>query len=635
MVFDIGKFIFLVMPAIYGAGLIISPIIRNIKQLEHALVTMTTGIFVWITMIYALDLIDLNYLAWYGILTFVIIGLTKILLNIKSLLLGTKKNFKLIALISVSALVLAYPVLLNGVPSEEGMWFFGVNEHDGLWHAALMKTLLTDPLGQIPTFSGQSLQGYHVLLDLFGASVAQSFQISEIHIVFQLFPVLFSWLLIVAIYSVGLRLYSASRKAWIVVAFSLFGGNLGYIASLVTHKSLVWESMFWAQQGTSTMINLPFALSMLGVFTSILIFTETIKRRYVVDVLALSLMMGTFLLGVKVYAGILIITSYGLWSLYRLSIEKSIKNLCFRWVILILGIFYIFPSLSRAGSAFIVEPGWFIKSMMTSSDRVNVPQWEIARLRFSQNIMVTCLLWIGGIALFIIGNFGVKLFGIIGLGYKVIKANQKDVYIVLLSIVLAGMLLPLLLIQRGIAWNAIQFMYYSLFISCLGIPAFLQFLHLDKKPFIIVLLFIFSLPSTVQALHLTTQNYQQKNHARIINAYEIQALDVLSNLPNGVVLSPYDESAVVPAFSGKSTYFSDPTQAELLLLDYQERQTELHRVFIECMPEIQLKTLMNQNDLTYLYLPFQKYPDCVEEIEQYQQLIAIYKNEQVAIWEIH
>jgi hypothetical protein len=430
-------------------------------------------------------------------------------------------------------------------------------------------------------------------------------------------------------------MYKNSTDAWMVVCMFLFGGSLGYLVSLLTQRTDSWESMFWAQQGISTMINLPFALSLLGVFTSVLLFLEAEKSKFRTMLIVPAFLLGTFLLGVKVYAGMLMILSYGVWSLYRLRSEKKYLPFLLRSFLLSLGVFYILPSLSRAGSAFLFEPGWFIKTMMTSIDRVNLPQWEIARLRYSSNTVISVVLWLLGLIVFILGNFGMKLFGIAGLAQAIKGKTEKNLHLVLLIVIFSGIFFPLLFIQNGMSWNTIQFMYYSLALSCLGIPAFLHQMQFNKKPFIVAFFITISIPSTIQMLSLTAQNYQQKSYARLINNAELDALAFLENQSNGTVISPYDESALIPAFTGKITYFADPTQAQILLLDYEQRRTELRRVFIECMPENQLIDLMKTNDLTYVYLPKRRNPDCVHQFESNQQLQEIYKNEQASIWRIN
>jgi hypothetical protein len=634
MAFDLVVFVLFALPGIFGAGSIMPKKLHPFEGLEYGVVVLVTGIFTWITLVYCLFLLDQMNMSVYFLWFFSILGIIKIGRSSKKLITAVQKNKKQLAGISIGAMLLAYPVLFNGTTNARGMWFYGVNEHDGLWHVALMKTLLTNFSKHIPTYSGQNLEGYHLLVDIFGASFSPAFSISAMHVVFQILPVFFGWLLVASLFLLARRIYKNSTDAWIVVGMFLFGGSLGYVVSFITQRNSSWESMFWAQQGISTMINLPFALSLLGVFTSLLLFAKAAQSKFSGSALVLALFLGTFLLGVKVYAGILMILSYGLWSLYRLKREKKYSPLIFRLIILSLGLFYIFPSLNRAGNAFLYEPGWFIKTMMTSLDRVNVPQWEIARIRYSSNTFINIGLWLTGLIIFVLGNFGIKSLGVVGLAQSIKRKTDKDLNLVLLTLIGSGLLFPLLLIQNGMSWNTIQFMYYPLALSCLGIPAFLKHASLDKKPIILALLIIISAPSVVQMLYFTTQNYQQKNHARLVSASELHALKFLEQQASGIVLSPYDESALIPAFTGKISYFADPTQAQILLLDYEQRRTELRRVFIECMPENQLIDLMKANDLTYVYLPKLRNPDCITEIEKNQQLEEIYNNEQAMIWKI-
>ncbi len=625
----------LVVPGLFGASTLAFFVTKRFRGLEWMVVSQSVGIFVWISLVYgALMLFKSTAVVWLGGI-FAALGWIMLLTRWRRGLVFLRRERKQLLVTTALALLLAFPVLGNGFRGGEGMWLFGVNEHDGLWHAALMETLFSHVPPQIPTYAGVELVGYHVLLDLFGASVVKSVGVESLPLVFQLLPLHLGWLIVASLYGLALRLYHSVHKAWVVVIFALLGGNFGYLVSLIKPTSGSWESIFWSQQVISIMTNLPFALSLASLLASLLVFMETTKTKKMnIQLLIVSLLLGSYTLGIKVYGGLLISGAYGMWLLYRLHTDRRMLPFFAGVVAISCGLLYVLPSLNRAGDAFILEPGWFVRSMMTSIDRVNAPQWELARLANHDNFLVSVFLWLGGGVVFVAGNFGTKLVGIMGIGDALKKRDKKDIHIVMTFLILAGITVPLVIIQRGTAWNTIQFMYYALVMCCFGIPAFI-YKHAPRTKHLLTIVVLFAaLPSTVQTLWQTAGNYSTKRQARLVQPLELDALAHLKQLPNQPVLAPNNETAFIAALSAKSTFFADPTQAGILLLDYAERQTELRRVFIECMHENQVYDLMKRENLHYLYLPKQKYPDCVDRIAAYTQFNYRFRNDLIDILEI-
>ena len=93
--------------------------------------------------------------------------------------------------------------------------------------------------------------------------------------------------------------------------------------------------------------------------------------------------------------------------------------------------------------------------------------------------------------IFVFGNFWTRLIFL-----RDIFKKPDRVKIFLLSIVVAGLMIPTFFVQRGTPWNTIQFMYYSLFFT--GI---LTGIALSRvKSYILILIVLLTIPTTIITL---------------------------------------------------------------------------------------------------------------------------------------
>ena len=98
--------------------------------------------------------------------------------------------------------------------------------------------------------------------------------------------------------------------------FLYFGGSLGWVVTFLKSGQISGESLFWSQQAISTLVNPPFALSLLilfaGLYYLIKGFNVNSKK-----FLSIATFFFGILIQIKVYAGLLILA--GLFQLHVLK----------------------------------------------------------------------------------------------------------------------------------------------------------------------------------------------------------------------------------------------------------------------------------------------------------------------------
>jgi hypothetical protein len=244
-----------------------------------------------------------------------------------------------------------------------------------------------------------------------------------------------------------------------------------------------------------------------------------------------------------------------------------------------------------------------------------------------------------GIIVFIIGNLGTR---IIFLGsFKQFLKERFLLYFVVLSLIL-----PMLFIQKGNAWNIVQFLYYGLLVLnifagialskiCLKLPKIAGF-------GLVILTIILTIPTTLS----TFPHYLPDRPPAKISVKELEALNFLKKQPAGTVLTlPYDSrlkdkynpplplevyesTSYVSAFSKKPVFLEDIVNPEIIGVDYRGRLNTI-RDFMRIKD--QSSKILKDNNITYVYAP-SLYNFQVDEGRM--GLKNIFSNEEVKIYKV-
>ncbi|MFZ5366020.1 MAG: hypothetical protein ACOZBZ_01885 [Patescibacteria group bacterium] len=545
-------------------------------------------------------------LLFFGFLVFLFFGFLSL------------KNRWLAILVFWGALTQSLTMVKSGLLSPFGMGFWGPNGHDGVWHIALINQLAKFSF-ENPVFAGVNLTNYHFLYDLFLAFVHRLTTISVITLYFQIIPVILSISLGVLTYLVVKKWTQKELPALFSVFFVYFGGSFGWIVTLIREKALGGESLFWANQSISFLLNPSFALSIIILLLGFYFFLDYLEKPTLKLLLILSFLFGS-LIQIKVYAGVIVLVGLAMTALWQRAKQNNLSILKLFGGTLAVGMVLFLPLNWKAASLLVISPLWFPRTMLAFADRLGWVKLENARQAYFATGNWFRWILAEGLALviFFAGNLGTRVIGLV----KVkdwIKNRQKlaEFEILLVSILLTAFILPLIFVQKGNPWNTIQFFYYFLFIS--GIFAGIvmgQFLEsLSKIRSIICILIILTLPTTIGTL----KHYLPQIPPARISYEELFALDFLKKQPEGVVLTfpynpklrekfsepkplyAYETTAYVSAFSDKPTFLEDEMNLEIMGYKWQLRREEEVR-FFATDNKTWAKEFLAKHKIRYIYL---------------------------------
>jgi len=523
------------------------------------------------------------------------------------------------------ALITTATVIRSGDLFPFGLGIWGPNGHDAIFHLSLINSFSQKPLDfSHPQLSGEKLSNYHFLFDFIGGVVCKVTGISPVTFYFLLFPILTSIALCFLLSKLlDLWKYSSIQKS--LSFFLVFlSGSLGFIPSLIKGGSLFGgESAFWANQSVSWLLNPPFALSLV-LLVLFLILLEN-KRNNPVRLIFLAL-IGGLLVQAKIYSFILLVGA--LFFSGQLIPAVSVG---------LVGVVLLLPFTKFGSSPFVFQPLWFSESLFASPDRVWWPKlaqaWQTYQSEGNFPKLIAVNLF--AVIVFLLGNLGVRIMGFLRvLRGGILQRSEKTA----LWIAVFGIIIPLLFIQKVNPWNTIQFIYYSIFFLSLFVAKEIASIiqrstSFSKKVVIILLVVLFSLPTTIGTL----KDYFTRNSSSRISYTEAKALEFLQSQPKGLVLTAvytpqnsrltpeprslygYISTAYISAISGQKEYLSDTINLDITGYNYNERVKDILRLQ-NTQDREWGKAFLKSADITYVYqTPFMKFtltPDqfCLEKI---------------------
>jgi hypothetical protein len=579
----------------------------------------------------------------------------------KSLVVGPiLKGKKLLIVILVFAIGIIGQLLIispSGWNVNGDLLFWSSHAHDASWHFALMNEIQKMSFGSVvqnPEFAGAKLVNYHIFSDIAPAIFNKYLFIPQIELYFRLFPLLYSILLGTVAYFLGKTLgKSFSAGIWSTI-FIYFGGSFGYIATLIQHKGIGGESIFWGSQIQSAIGNPPFIAADIILITFLYLFYR-IQEKNNKTLFFISAMLLGSLAVFKIYASVVMFFALGIAGAWEIVRERKFRIISLIIPSGIISAILFLPFYGQTSSFLILQPWWYIRAMIADPSRLNWIDLELRREFYVARGGIKSILRIieyEGIAfsIFFIGNIGMRFIGLFDL-IKSAKTffknyfNQVFILMTLLSIVF-----PLLFLQKGVAGGTANFLEY--FILGFGFFAALTVARLMEKIKSNVLkwgigLIIIILAVPTQA-GLIYQFYSRNPFAKISGA-ELTALNFVKNNTdkNAVILTPpYDpnldlkdpvpniwdwfDTAYVSAFSARRSYFDDYEQVDIMGYDYRSRLAVKQTIF-ESSDINLVKEKIKETNAQILYFPKILRP--VIDLTK-AGLIKIYENSEVEVWKI-
>ncbi len=508
----------------------------------------------------------------------------------------------------LTGLVSLITVFRSGLVYRFGLGFWGPNGHDAIFHLSLGEHFKNSLFSLAhPQLAGQLLSNYHFGFDWITAFISKLTGISLLDIYFRAVPLMII-ILIVLVTTKLLQLWRFSGTGVLLALALIFlAGSAGFIPAFFLGRSLFGgESIFWANQSVSLLLNPPFALSILVLLVFLLFLENHPHRLTKKEWLVLSL-LGGVLVQIKIYAFILLVAALFMRRKFKLTLSVGL-----------LGLLFILPSLGSGSFPFTLSPLWFVRSMFESYDRVYFRQLAEAWQVYENNGVIYKLILVNifAVVVFYLGNLWIRAIGL----WRVISGGEPTLSGRLAqTIVVLGLLIPLIFTQKINPWNTIQFLYYSLFF--LGLFTAGQITdwfsktknHLLLTICCLFILFI-SLPTTIGTL----RDYLTSQSASRISLTELRALDLIRRSPRGVVISPltyarslpaapdplplyrYASTAYISALTGQPEYLSDTINLDITGFSYKDRVKNVIRLY-QTRDPLWVKQFLSQNNIRYIY----------------------------------
>lgn len=527
------------------------------------------------------------------------------------------KKYKHWFLILLGTAVWSLTMVKSGLIYKYGMGFWGPNGHDGVWHLSLISELAKGSL-QTPIFSGEIIKNYHVGFDLFVAILYRLTSIPGVNLYFQILPPIFALI-------IGFLTYRFSKNMWSLF-FVYFGGSFGWLVSLIRHGNWGGESMFWSQQAISTLINPPFALSLITLLLGLI---SARSRRFF-----WALLFFTLTFQIKVYGGLLVIFALGVTAVYEIFIEHKFFYLKLFLTTSLLSVLLFLPLNRHSSSLIVFQPFWFLDTLLSLSDRFYWPRLyeALVNYRLSNNIFKFVLGYGLAFGIFILGNLGARIIFLK-------KLSKDSLHIFMYAVITAGVVVPMLFLQNGTPWNTIQFFYYTVFFSAILAGEVMG----QLKAVFIILLFIMTIPTSYDTL---VHVYWPSRPPAKISTQELDALNFLRNQPPGIVLAPvvnpdafappprplylYESTAYVSAFSHHPVFMEDEVNLNITGYDWPARRRTIEELF-KLTDSVKAQEILQKNKIVYLYLPQIAKTRPILSATQLG-MVSIFENSEAAIW---
>ncbi len=534
-----------------------------------------------------------------------------------------------------------------------GLFFWGTNAHDGIWHLALAEVAFTKIPFISPIYSGAVLTGYNTLMDVV-MHILKFTKIPPIITYFKLFPVV--WFVFLTFLSIILarKIKDKPLFIYLFLFFVYFGSSFTYLFTLYHLHSIWGSSGLVAMQSGQDLTNMQFALSL--IFLSIILII--IMKKKVDSWFKESLILGILAfsnIGLKFYAGVIslfIISCYYALTYLKQGLFKrqTITRFAIRFLVLvILGglaiiVFYNPFASFKSGPVLIFAPFATMHSIIEErtlfylKDMVNARYFLYAHGGFGPRLISIELF---STLLVIFFSMGLRLFGLLYFFIKVIRRKATTFDLIIFLTIVFGALIMIFFIQKGDGWwNTVQFYYFSLFLANIFTAEFFYELMIRNKQFILLILtliILLTLPANIDILH----DFIAFPAPSYLSASEIKALEFLKQQPSGVVYRQIfnvniagelynpqplykQDSIYVPAFTSKQVYFGDEKQLEVTNVNFMDRKRRIMAQDCSVLKEVQ-----------YIYKPYKRkglVENCVDEKLPYFR--KIYDEDGIKIYKV-
>src|SRR3989344_734840 len=234
-------------------------------------------------------------------------------------------NWETPLLLFIGSLSWSLTMIKSGLPTKWGLGFWGANGHDAIWHLSLIESIKQGFPVVNPLFSPTPISNYHWGFDLIIALASKWTGLSAGVLYFQILPPLMAIAIGVLTFLL-IKEWTGSKKAanW-ATFFTFFGGSFGWFITYLRSGQLGGESLFWSQQSISTLINPPFALSLVFLIGGFYLVIKGLNPKF--PLLVLQIIIFGLLFFVKSYAGVIGLAGLTIIAFWQVLIKKQLVGL--------------------------------------------------------------------------------------------------------------------------------------------------------------------------------------------------------------------------------------------------------------------------------------------------------------------
>ncbi len=536
----------------------------------------------------------------------------------------------------------------SGIFQNGSLVFWSAHGHDASWHIALMEEIKKGyPFGN-PVFAGEKLVNYHFFSDILPAMVSKYLPVSNLDLYFRVFPFFYSLFLGASAFYLTKKITNDfSASVWATI-FTYFAGSFGYVIGK-------GESVFWATQPQSSSGNPPQIVSDFIILAALYFLLILLQKKGGKLIFAICVLLFGTLAEFKVYAAVVLLGALlvaGVWQFLR---ERKTQLLLLSITSAALAAVLYLPNTSGSASFLILQPWWYIRTMIVEPSRLNLIDWELRRQTYIYEHNWKRVIFLEGLGflIFFFGNLGMRSVGLWDL-FKSAKKSIKNYYnLVFVLTILLSLILPLLFLQKGVASNTSQFLqYFVLLFGIVGGITIARIMKLIKTPVFQLIISILLITAMVPTqIGLFREFYGSPQHFKPafakISKLELEALNyVKKNSPQDAVIltPPYNQylnlggdtpniwdwfdTAYVSAFSARRTYFDDYEQVDIMGYEWRQRLAIKEEIFKEKNSNT-VRERIDETKAQILYFPKILHPEA--DLTK-AGLIKFYENSEVEVW---
>ena len=550
---------------LYPCGSLILGLLKvKINSAENLIISLNLGIVVSVIVFYLF-----NYLK-VGWLVEPLLFIPLIYIILKGIKIYKQKvNWFLVSLIVLITIIQSLISVTSGDVKNDQIRLINIHQFDSTWIIALTNSVQDSIPPTNPGYAGVKVQNYHYFLSAFVAVSQNITKIPTVILYFKFIDILLLFLFTATSYIFIKKLTGSSRAGYAGILLLCLSSNLYYLVKVFYPAANITPSIFWINEYETRMVNYQLLVSYNILISWFFLLTQ--KSR---SILILSILAGC-LISFKSYVSVLLLP-----SLFIVGIISAFKREYFYVKLAVLTtiatlVFYVLANPIYK-PAFILQPFYLIETMFAANDHLNYSTWILRVQTYASqgNMKRIIQLYSEGILLFIFGNFGLRIIGF----YPTFKKNT--IIYIMYTMMIVGILSSLLLVAKGVAWNSVQFSYYSIIISSILTVCTLYNLSIKHKPLAIVI-FLITWISLLPGVFYTTNYYLSKFNSSFIDKGLYQTTLFLAKEPKGIVLvnPKYFNNSIISAFSHQQSYLANIGMLDTEQLDYSNSEKELFTFF--------------------------------------------------------